>query len=90
TRSFDCVMLVKILGLYVHQVYDLGLQAKSNAHRAFADGSKLQETENYVKTSQSLSDPNIFGTAKAKNVIVVSLESLQPLLIGATVNEQEV
>ncbi|HFK1684968.1 LTA synthase family protein [Bacillus sp. SRB1LM] len=90
TRSFDRVMLVKNLGLYVHQVYDLGLQAKSSSQKAFADGSKLQETENYVKTTQSKPDPNMFGTAKGKNVIVVSLESLQTFLIGATVNGQEV
>ena len=32
----------------------------------------------------------MFGTAKGKNVIVVSLESLQTFLIGATVNGQEV
>ncbi len=44
-------MLVKNLGLYVHQVYDLGLQAKSSSQKAFADGSKLQETENYVKNN---------------------------------------
>ncbi|MBL1705396.1 hypothetical protein ELE02_40085, partial [Klebsiella pneumoniae] len=71
TRSFDRVMLVKNLGLYVHQAYDLGLQAKSSSQKAFADGSKLQETENYVKTTQSKPDPNMFGTAKGKNVIVV-------------------
>ncbi|MCW9132846.1 LTA synthase family protein [Bacillus paramycoides] len=90
TRSFDRVMLVKNLGLYVHQVYDLGLQAKSSSQKAFADGSKLQETENYVKTTQSKPDPNMYGVAKGKNVIVVSLESLQTFLIGATVNGQEV
>ena len=90
TRSFDRVMLVKNLGLYVHQVYDLGLQAKSSSQKAFADGSKLQEAENYVKTVQEKPDPNMFGSAKGKNVIVVSLESMQQFLIGAKVNGQEV
>lgn len=90
TRSFDRVMLVKNLGLYTHQLYDLGLQAKSSSQKAFADGSKLQETENYVKTLKEKPDPNMFGVAKGKNVIVVSLESLQTFLIGATVNGQEV
>ncbi|PHA01312.1 hypothetical protein COE51_04855 [Bacillus pseudomycoides] len=90
TRSFDRVMLVKNLGIYVHQAYDLGLQAKSSSQKAFADGSKLQETENYVKTMQEKPDPNMFGIAEGKNVIVVSLESMQQFLIGATVNGQEV
>ncbi|HHT7190465.1 LTA synthase family protein [Bacillus cereus group sp. Bc222] len=90
TRSFDRVMLVKNLGLYAHQVYDLGLQAKATSQKTLADGSKLQEIENYMKTIQSKPDTSMFGIAKGKNVIVVSLESLQTFLIGAKVNGQEV
>ncbi|OJE41097.1 hypothetical protein BAQ49_00345 [Bacillus proteolyticus] len=90
TRSFDRVMLVKNLGLYTHQVYDLTLQVKAGSQKALADSSKLQETENYVKANQSEPNPNMFGVAKGKNVIVVTLESLQTFLIGASVNGQEV
>ncbi|WP_346817891.1 LTA synthase family protein [Bacillus paramobilis] len=90
TRSFDRVMLVKNLGLYTHQIYDLTLQVKAGSQKALADSSKLQETENYVKANQSEPNPNTFGAAKGKNVIVVTLESLQTFLIGASVNGQEV
>ncbi|MGX5553002.1 LTA synthase family protein [Bacillus cereus] len=90
TRSFDRVMLVKNLGLYTHQVYDLTLQVKAGSQKVLADSSKLQETENYVKANQSEPNPNMFGAAKGKNVIVVTLESLQTFLIGASVNGQEV
>ncbi|ABY44708.1 MULTISPECIES: LTA synthase family protein [Bacillus] len=90
TRSFDRVMLVKNLGLYTHQVYDLTLQVKAGSQKALADSSKLQETENYVKANHSEPNPNMFGAAKGKNVIVVTLESLQTFLIGASVNGQEV
>ncbi|MED1566527.1 LTA synthase family protein [Bacillus paramycoides] len=90
TRSFDRVMLVKNLGLYTHQVYDLTLQVKAGSQKALADSSKLQETENYVKANQSEPNPTMFGSAKGKNVIVVTLESLQTFLIGASVNGQEV
>ncbi|MEB9903840.1 LTA synthase family protein [Bacillus anthracis] len=90
TRSFDRVMLVKNLGLYTHQVYDLTLQVKAGSQKALADSSKLQETENYVKANQSEPNPNMFGAAKEKNVIVVTLESLQTFLIGAKVNGEEV
>ena len=58
-------MLVKNLGLYTHQVYDLTLQVKSWVTKALADSSKLQETENYVKANQSEPNPNMFG-AKGK------------------------
>ncbi|PGB03392.1 LTA synthase family protein [Bacillus toyonensis] len=90
TRSFDRVMLVKNSGLYTHQIYDLTLQVKAGSQKALADSSKLQETENYVKATQSEPNPNMFGAAKGKNVIVVTLESLQTFLIGASVNGQEV
>ncbi|MED2183742.1 LTA synthase family protein [Bacillus wiedmannii] len=90
TRSFDRVMLVKNLGLYTHQIYDLTLQVKAGSQKALADSSKLQETENYVKANQSEPNPNMFGAAKGKSVIVVTLESLQTFLIGASVNGQEV
>ncbi|HHQ8911674.1 TPA: LTA synthase family protein [Bacillus cereus] len=90
TRSFDRVMLVKNLGLYTHQVYDLTLQVKAGSQKALADSSKLQETENYVKANESEPNPNMFGAAKGKNVIVVTLESLQTFLIGAKVNGEEV
>ncbi|WP_226545035.1 LTA synthase family protein [Bacillus thuringiensis] len=90
TRSFDRVMLVKNLGLYTHQIYDLTLQVKAGSQKALADSSKLQETENYVKANQSEPNPSMFGAAKGKNVIVVTLESLQTFLIGASVNGQEV
>ncbi|MES5865406.1 sulfatase-like hydrolase/transferase [Bacillus cereus group sp. RP32] len=90
TRSFDRVMLVKNLGLYTHQIYDLTLQVKAGSQKALADSSKLQETESYVKANQSEPNPNMFGAAKGKNVIVVTLESLQTFLIGASVNGQEV
>lgn len=33
TRSFDRVMLVKNLGLYTHQVYDLTLQVKAGSQK---------------------------------------------------------
>lgn len=90
TRSFDRVMLVKNLGLYVHQLYDLGLQVKTSSQKVFADGSKIQEAENYMKTVEVKPDPNMFGMAKGKNVIVVSLESTQSFLIDSKVNGQEV
>ncbi|MBO9129973.1 LTA synthase family protein [Bacillus sp. 165] len=89
TRSFDRVMLVKNLGLYFHQMYDVGLQAKATSQKAFADSSKLAETENYIKAN-NVQNSELFGMAKGKNVIVVSLESTQTFLMNATVNGQEV
>src|SRR5699024_3935758 len=47
TRSFDREMLVKNLGMYNYHLYDIYIQSKSQAQRAFADSSELTEVHNY-------------------------------------------
>ncbi|GGI17177.1 LTA synthase family protein [Gottfriedia solisilvae] len=90
TRSFDREMLVKNLGLYVYQGYDLSLQTKTSTQKAFADSSKLTEIENYVNTNGVKTNAKLFGKYQGKNVIVISLESMQTFTIGAKVNGKEI
>lgn len=90
TRSFDREMLVKNLGLYVYQGYDLSLQTKTSTQKAFADSSKLTELENYVNSNGVKANAKLFGKYKGKNVIVISLESMQTFTIGAKVNGKEI
>lgn len=90
TRSFDREMLVKNLGLYVYQGYDLSLQTKTSTQKAFADSSKLTEIENYVNSNGVKTNAKLFGKYKGKNVIVMSLESMQTFTIGAKVNGKEI
>lgn len=90
TRSFDREMLVKNLGLYVYQGYDLSLQTKTSTQKAFADSSKLTEIENYVNSNGVKTNAKLFGKYKGKNVIVISLESMQTFTIGAKVNGKEI
>ncbi|MDV6377903.1 LTA synthase family protein [Sporosarcina sp. GW1-11] len=82
TRSFDRELLVKNIGTYNYHLYDLFVQSKSHAQRTFADGTELTEIENYVKANHAQPDPKMFGTAKGRNVIIVSLESLQNFVIN--------
>jgi lipoteichoic acid synthase len=90
TRTFDREILVKNIGTYHYHLYDLILQTKSTAQRALADGSKLIDIENYVHSKQTEPDENLFGRYKGKNVIYISMESLQTFPIGAKINGQEV
>ncbi|PGS56567.1 LTA synthase family protein [Bacillus sp. AFS041924] len=90
TRSFDREMLVKNLGLYVYQGYDLSLQTKTSTQKAFADSSKLTEIENYVNSNGVKANAKLFGKYKGKNVIVISLESMQTFTIGANINGKEI
>ncbi len=86
TRSFDRELLVKNIGTYNYHLYDIYIQSKSSAQRALADGSELVEVGNYVQANQASVNEEMFGKYKGRNVIVVSLESLQNFVINNTMN----
>jgi len=90
TRTFDREMLVKNIGTYNYHVYDIFLQSKSSAQRAMADGSELADIDNYVRASYIEPDKEMFGVAKDKNLIIVTLESLQNFVINSEMNGQEI
>lgn len=90
TRSFDREILVKNIGTYNYHLYDAFLQSKSSAQRAVADGSKLAEIENYVRANNEEPNKELYGIAKGKNVIMVSIESTQNFVINEKVKGQEI
>ncbi|SER81207.1 LTA synthase family protein [Psychrobacillus sp. OK032] len=90
TRSFDREMLVKNIGSYNYHLYDLYIQSKSHAQRALADGSELVEVNNYVRSNQAEPNAEMFGIAKDRNLIVISMESLQNFVINNDMNGHEV
>lgn len=77
TRSFDREMLVKNISLFNFHIYDGVLQSKQSAQRALADSNSLTEIENYVTANAKDANKRLFGAAKGRNVILVSLESTQ-------------
>lgn len=90
TRSFDREMLVKNIGMYNYHIYDIYIQSKSQAQRALADGSQLVEVNNYVRSNQPDPSEETFGAAEGRNLIVVTLESMQSFLINNEMNGQEI
>jgi lipoteichoic acid synthase len=90
TRTFDREMLVKNIGTYNYHIYDIFLQSKSSAQRALADGSELADIDNYVRANYIQPDDEMFGIGKDKNLIIVSMESLQNFVINSKVNGEEV
>ena len=90
TRSFDRELLVKNIGTYNYHLYDIYIQSKSSAQRALADGSELVEVNNYVRANQAEPNVEMFGKYEGRNVIVVSLESLQNFVINKEMNGQEI
>jgi lipoteichoic acid synthase len=90
TRTFDREMLVKNIGTYNYHIYDVFLQSKSSAQRAMADGSELAGIDNYIRASYIKPDEEMFGIGKDKNLIIVSMESLQNFVINEKVNGEEI
>ncbi|WNS74292.1 LTA synthase family protein [Bacillus sp. DTU_2020_1000418_1_SI_GHA_SEK_038] len=90
TRTFDREMLVKNIGTYNYHIYDMFLQSKSSAQRALADGSELVDIDNYIHANYKKPDDEMFGIAKDKNVILISMESTQSFVINEKVNGQEI
>jgi phosphoglycerol transferase MdoB-like AlkP superfamily enzyme len=90
TRTFDREALVKNIGIYYYDIYDLWLQSKSSAQRALADSGELADIENYIHANYVKPDDKWFGMAKGKNVIIISLESMQNFVINHNVNGQEI
>ncbi|MET0785865.1 MAG: LTA synthase family protein, partial [Paenisporosarcina sp.] len=90
TRSFDRELLVKNIGTYNYHLYDIYIQSKSHAQRALADGSELVEVNNFVRSNQAEPNYKVFGMAEGKNLIVVSLESLQTFVVNEEMNGQVV
>ncbi|MFZ3588141.1 LTA synthase family protein [Bacillus sp. DJP31] len=90
TRTFDREILVKNIGTYNYHIYDAILQSKSSAQRAWANGSEFVEIENYLKANLRQPNDELFGIAKDKNIIVISMESTQSFVIGETIDGQEI
>ena len=90
TRSFDREVLVKNIGSYNYHLYDLYIQSKSHAQRALADGSELVEVNNYVRSNQADPTEKMFGLAEGRNLIIVSLESLQSFVMNNDMNGHEI
>ena len=90
TRSFDREMLVKNLGVYNYHLYDVYIQSKSQAQRAFADSSELNEVNSHVRSHQVEPSEDMNGIAEGKNLVIVTLESMQSFAINEQMNGETI
>lgn len=106
TRTFDRNILVKSIGTYNYHLYDLIISSKTKTQRAFATSKGLEDVEKYVSERTAGASPgasldvttvpaaelpiDLQGIAQGKNVVVISMESLQSFVINNTIFGQEV
>lgn len=88
SRTFDRQILVKNIGIYNFHIYDAFIQSRTNAQRAMADSSEITTVYNYIKTKNKNVNENFTSIAQGKNVIIVSMESLQSFVIDRELNGQ--
>ena len=90
TRTFDNNYIVKYLGLNSFAVYDGVKTAQSNAIMAKVNHSDLKTVQSYIKKNYIAPNPEYYGVAKNKNVLVIHLESFQQFLIDYKWHGKEV
>lgn len=89
-NTFDRSYVVKYLGIDTYSIYDIAKSAQSNQIKKNANADDINKVLAFVRKNYTPANPEYFGKAKGKNVIVIHLESFQQFLIGLKVNGQEV
>lgn len=81
TRTFDNNYIVKYLGLNFFTGYNTFRAQETNTIRSKANASDLNSVLEYLDQHRVPANPQYFGKAKGKNVIIFHLESFQQFLI---------
>ncbi len=90
TRQFDREYMVKYLGLGPFMMYDAFNTYQTSQVRKSATPEEFIQVKNYVTKHYAAFNPEFYGKAKGKNVIVIHLESFQQMSIDRKINGQEV
>lgn len=90
TRQFDREYMVKYLGLGPFMIYDAFNTYQTSQVRKSATPAEFTKVKNYITKNYASINPEFYGKAKGKNVIVIHLESFQQMSIDRKINGQEV
>ncbi|API88906.1 alkaline phosphatase [Marinilactibacillus sp. 15R] len=87
-RTFDRNYIVKYLGLNFFTAYDAFQTAQNNHVRASADESNLVDIVDFAEENDAAPNPEYFGEAEGRNVIVIAMESVQQFLIDYELEDE--
>lgn len=88
--TFDRSYIVKYLGINSFTVYDGVKNEQTEQVNRNANTADLNKILAYTKKNKLPANPQYYGVAKGKNVIVIHLESFQQFLIDLKINGKEV
>ncbi|MFU2205159.1 LTA synthase family protein [Streptococcus pluranimalium] len=86
SRGFSNFYLVRALGLPAFSTYSGNQAYQAEKERSGATAEELTEVKNYVKENYVAPNPEFYGIAKGRNVIMIHLESFQQFLIDYKLN----
>ncbi|KAI3473727.1 hypothetical protein Pfo_031447 [Paulownia fortunei] len=81
--------MVKYLGIGPFTIYDAINTYQTSQVRKSATPSELTAVQKYIKKNYAAINPEFYGKAKGKNVIVIHLESFQQMSLDLKINGQE-
>lgn len=82
SRGFSNTYVVRALGLPAFLGYDGNQTYQTQKVRSEAKPEKIEEVKAYMAQHTASANPDYYGIAKGRNVIVVHLESFQQFLIN--------
>ncbi|MGT2771475.1 LTA synthase family protein [Streptococcus marimammalium] len=91
SRGFSNTYVVRALGITAFLGYDANQTYQTQKVRAEAKPEEIETVKSYVNQHFANPNPNYFGLAKGRNVIIIHLESFQQFLVDykLTVDNKE-
>ncbi|MDR2833407.1 MAG: LTA synthase family protein [Streptococcaceae bacterium] len=89
TRTFSHDYIVRYLGLPVFHIYNGVKTHEANQVRAKASEYDLDAVIEFVERTHAAPNPDFFGIAEGKNVILLHLESYQNFLLDFHLEDEE-
>lgn len=89
SEAYDREQMVKSLGPLNYHVYDIALGLKAPLERLLVTEADAVALEEHLQRKDS-ERTDLFGMAKGKNVVLITLESTQDFVINQKINGEEV
>lgn len=86
---YSRTQMVKELGPYTYHLYDIVLSFRPPISRAMADQSDTAVIKDFV-SNKNEETTDLFGIAKGKNVVLISMESTQDFVINQKIDGKEI
>ncbi|SES30207.1 LTA synthase family protein [Salisediminibacterium halotolerans] len=89
-HSFNRENVIKTIGIFNFYVYDAYVHVATASQAVFAEGDDWSNIERHLDETSAEPNESMAGAAEGKNVVMVSLESVESFVIGETLDGEEI